>query len=157
MGQKIPAPVWYDGNDAFLGGLLMAVDSEAQVIGPVQKPTGHSVPPFSTTGVQNTLYVKDPVLGGLFLNLTLDQWQAAIRKATVSPAPALMTKTYTIPPSGAGTSTITDTALTNVTFTEIWLNGIALDIGTVTYAGDTLTFPSPFGSGDVVGVVFYNN
>lgn len=157
MALKIPAPVWYDGNDAFLGGLLMTVDSQAQVIGTVPKPTGHSVPPFSTTGVQNTLYVKDPVLGGLFLNYTLDQWQAAIRKASVSAAPNIIAKTYTIAPSDAGTTTITDPALTNVTFVEIWQNGIQLSIGSVIYAGDTLTFPNPFGSGDVIGVVFYNN
>lgn len=75
MSVKISVPVLWDENNNFLNGELFGVDAEAQVIGVVQKPTGKTVPPYTSTDLVDTVYVKDKVLGGLYLQLTLAQWQ----------------------------------------------------------------------------------
>lgn len=151
MGFKISVPVWFDGNDAFLNGELFGVDSASQVIGVVPKPTGPSVPPFTTSFTVNTLYVKDPVYGGLYLAMTLAQWQAAIRVASNTAASTnIISRNFYIT---SPTTTITDPDFIDANILEIWQGGIQLDTTTIDLTGDTLTFPYTLQDG-VVNVLF---
>jgi hypothetical protein len=150
--MKISVPVLWDANNQWLNGELQAVDVEALIIGEVQKPIGPFVPPYQNPSTTTTLFVKDKTFGGLYLSVTLLQWEALIRAASGSPAPLLKTNVYTISTS---TNTITDPAFTGGTIIAAWIGGVSVDV-TGLLTGDTLTFGQDL-NGAKVGVTFYTN
>lgn len=81
MGLKIGVPVLYDGNNQFLNNQIVGVDVLSIVVGIVQKPSGPSVVPGTVSSV-NTLFVTDPVLGGLYLSMTRAEWESQASAAS---------------------------------------------------------------------------
>lgn len=69
----ISVPVLYDGNGNFLNGQTIEVSAESIVVGTAPKPSGPSIPGFPVTLV-DTLQIKDPTIGTLFLSITFAQW-----------------------------------------------------------------------------------
>lgn len=157
MSIKIPIPVLWDSDNNFLNSNIVSVDASSVVIGTVPKPQ-KIYPPQAVPVLVNTLEIKEPNFGGLYLNVPLAVWQAAIRAASGTPAPLVQTRIYTINSTQAGSNTITDAALAGITIIAIWQNGQELNPTTIIYAGSSLTFPaSSLGIGDTVGVIFYYN
>lgn len=156
---KISAPVWFDGNGQFYNGQLFGVDAQAEVIGQVYKPNGHTIPGFAAALTVLCTEVKDPVYGGLFLQLSLDQWEQYIRNATASTAPQLVQFVHTVTADEEGGVTITDSQLDGFTIVQVWRNGVELNPDQVSVTGTTLTFTtSPadvLGEGDEIGITGY--
>jgi len=151
MAIKIPAPVLWDKELNFLNNALVSCDGLSNVVGTVLKPT-RVFPPAATPTLQSCLQITDPTFGTLYLNMTLDAWQAAIRAIGISPGVAPNTLLYSITTTQ---STITDPLLDGATILAIWKNGIMIKYGTdVTLAGDTLTFTSDLQNTDTVGVLY---
>lgn len=155
----ILAPVLFDGNDQFLGGQLLGVRSDAIVVGTVQKSV-NIVPAPTTPGVLpthlvDTLFVKDTVLGGLYLSWTMAQWDAALGQTQTSPNSG---RTYTVTITGTP-STVQSNSLINAVITQVSVNGIIVDERTITFDSSTgtITFSSSLSTTDVVQVNYYLN
>lgn len=159
MTYPVPVSVWFDGNNKFMNGQTINIQSDALAVGIVQKPTGHVIPGFGPQGLQNTLYVKDRILGGLYLNMTLQQFLTAIGKTAQS---ANKEKIYTVTIVGTPSS-ITAADLYNVTLTQVTIGGVAVDNRTLGYSFSdinktgTVTFSTPLTSTSVVQVGYYIN
>lgn len=159
MTYPVPVSVWFDGNNKFMNGQTINIQSDALAIGIVQKPTGPVILGFGPSGLQNTLYVRDRILGGLYLNMTLQQFLTAIGKTAQS---ANKEKIYTVTIVGTPSS-ITAVDLYNVTLTQVTIGGIAVDQRTISYSSDdtnktgTVTFGSSLSSTSVVQVGYYIN
>lgn len=151
MGKLISVPVWVDGSNHFLFGELLAVDSQSIVVGTVPKPAGYNTFPQPDSPMVNTLFVKDPNLGGLYLNVTLAQWQDMIKESSQSPAPTIATNVYTI---AAASNTLTDTALNGATLIVVMWNGVGQNIEGM-LSGDILTFASELQVDDTVQVTYF--
>lgn len=158
MSQQIMVPVWFDGNNQFLGGALLGVGSDAYIVGSVPKPTGHFAPGTTPT-LQDTLFVKDKTLGGLYLNMTRQQFNTAAGLTASSPN---QEKNFTTTISGTPT-TVTSALLYNSTITKVSKNGTGLDIRTLTYSSSdtnktgTITFPGALANNDVIEVIYFIN
>ncbi len=153
MAIKIPAPVLWDANDNFYNNSLVNADGFSTVVGTVSKPN-RVYPPSATPNLQSTLQIKETTFGTLYLNMTLEAWEAALAAAGSGGGSGAAPQTIIYPITG-GTSTITDSALLGATILSIWVNGIMIYYGTdVTLSGDTLTFVTPLDNGSTVGVLF---
>lgn len=151
-------PVWFDGNNQFLNGALIGVGSDANVVGIVKKPNGHFAPGTPITTI-DTLYIRDKILGGLYLNMTLLQYNTLAGLTASSPN---QEKNFTSTISGTPT-TITSALLYNATITKVSKNGTGVDIRTITYSSNvaaltgTITFGSALTNGDVIEVLYFIN
>lgn len=153
----VSVPALYDSADLFLDGTLIGIDSSSTVVGVESKPAGPHIPGYATTYV-DTLRVADPQKGTYFLDLTLAEYEAILRTAGQSTNKEITTK-YTI--GASPVSVITDTGnLYNVTLNAIIIDGVALDISTVTYTpltDSTITFATPIPATSVVQVIYNKN
>ena len=158
VAQQIMVPVWYDGNNQFLNGALIAVNSDASVVGIVQKPTGHFVPGYPKTKM-DTLYIRDTILGGLYLNMTRAQFNTLAGLTASSPN---QEKNLTVTISGTPT-TVTSASLYNATVNKVSKNGTGVDIRTITYSSNpialtgTITFGSALANADVIEILYFTN
>lgn len=83
--RKVNVPVLWDANDNFKNGETYSVSAGSIIVGIVSKPTGYSIPGYPKGDETNTLQIKDPTNGTLFLNLTYEEYIAIIGEAEVSP------------------------------------------------------------------------
>ena len=149
-------PVWYDGNNQFLNGALIGVNSDANVVGVVQKPVGHSVPGYPVA-TKDTLFIKDTILGGLYLNMTAAQFYALAGLTASSPN---QEKNLTVTISGTPSS-VTSALLYNATVNKVSKNGTGVDIRTITYSSNavaltgTITFGSALANADVIEILYF--
>ncbi len=159
MSYPVPVSVWFDGNGKFMNGQTINIQSDALAVNIVQKPTGPVIPGFAPRGLQNTLYVRDKILGGLYLNMTLREFETAVGKTAQSPNKE---KIYTTTISGTPT-TVTAAELYNVTLTQVAIGGVAVDQRTISYSSDdatkmgTVTFNAPLTPTSVVQIGYYIN
>lgn len=85
MSQKISVPAWFDDQDKFLNGALIAVGTDAQVVGVFPKNIPYfngGIGPFTV----QALFVKDKDLGGVYLNMTLSQFLTAVGNTAIAPS-----------------------------------------------------------------------
>lgn len=150
--RKITVPVLWDANNNFLNNALVSVDTSSVVVTIVPKPL-KVYPPNNVPTLQTTIQIKAPEHDTLYVNMPLSAYQAAIRTASGSAEPLIMTKMYSI---ASASTTITDPVLTGATLVAVWQNGVNLNI-TGMLTGDVLTFPSSLEPGDTVGVIYYTN
>lgn len=162
MATNISVPVLWDATGNFLNGALMGVSTEATVIGTVPKPSGIGIPGYAPPASVDTLQVKDPQLGDLYLDITLAEWRVRIQPPQQSPN---VTKplTYTIGVDEAASSAITNTDLYGTTLLQVWVDGVELDIRDMVlepYYSSTegkLGFGFTLVDGQVVSILCYNN
>lgn len=156
MSATISVPVLWDANDQFINSKLLPVHIDAIVISEVLKPAGFNAQNYLASPSVITLFVKDPLLGGLYLAMTNLQWQAAIRASFPdSGGSGSNTQTYSqIYSIVAESATITDSVLSGSTILEITKGGIALSSTRYSFAGSTITFTSNLEDGDVVIVLY---
>lgn len=77
--KKVSVPVIWDSNGNFQGGAFFSVSVNSIVNGIVSKPTAPQIPGFPTTiSYVDTLEVKDPTLGSLYLDMTLEEYNDAV-------------------------------------------------------------------------------
>lgn len=151
MPRYISVPVLWNENGTFQGGSTCNIETTSRYVGAVQKPL-NVYPPNSTPTLTTTLQVESPTHGTLYLNMPYQSYQDAIRAASGSASPLVMTLMTTI--SGS-TTTITDSSLSGAVLVAVWVGGAEIDLRTLTLAGDTLTFPFSLSDSDVVGIIYY--
>lgn len=162
MATRVSAPVLWNANNDFLNESLMGVSVDAYVVGVVPKPSGVGIPGYAPPDSVDTLLVKDKALGDLYLSLTLDEWRLLIQPPQQSPNNS-KPLTYTVGTDTDVSDTITNSDLYNVTIIEVWVDGVQVDIRTLTYTPDngdgtgSLLFPEELARGQVVGIICYNN
>lgn len=156
MSATISVPVLWDANDQFINSKLQPVHIDAIVISEVLKPAGFNAQNYLAPASVTTLFVKDPILGGLYLAMTNLQWQATIRGSfPVNGGSGTSIQTYSkVYSIVAESATIADATLSGSTILEITKGGIALSPTTYSFAGSTITFTSNLEDGDVVIVLY---
>ena len=82
MAPNISVPVLYDQNGQFLGvgGVLRSVSALSVANGIVPKPNGYAVPPLQAPMI-DTLEIKDPNIGTMYILMTVNEFQEATTKA----------------------------------------------------------------------------
>lgn len=161
---KVSVTAYYDNSGAFYpNGKLVVIDTTSMVGGIIARPGTQYVQGYPNTSTYvEYLELKDSDIGAVYVDMTIDEWSAAVSAAQQSPN-VERTVTYTVPADTAAGTTITKAALYNVTINAIIKNGTALDIRTVTYTQSTtnltgtLTFGVALVNTDVVSVVYYKN
>ncbi len=157
MSATISVPVLWDANDQFIDSNLFPVNIAAIVIGEVLKPAGFNAQNYLAQPSVITLFVKDPLLGGLYLAMTNLEWQAAIRNSLPTTGgsggttPQDYSKSYSI---SSETNTITDAVLSGSTILTITKGGIGLNPVTYSLTASTITFTNNLEDGDIVVVLY---
>ncbi len=142
MGALVVVPVLYDQSGQFLGpsGRQMGISALAAANGIVQKPGDYAVPP-NVAPLVDTLEIKDPNLGTLYVLLTVAQFQERVSVAMQG--------------GGGGGTNLYFEAVGDVTFVvpaDTWLMSFAanpevgpetLSVGTVPL-GSNVVVPSPY-------------
>lgn len=71
---KVNVPVLWDAAGNFKNGEVFSISVSSIINGVVAKPAGPTIPGYPIGNPIDTLFVKDPEVGGLYLNLTLQEY-----------------------------------------------------------------------------------
>lgn len=153
----VDVPVLYDNNLQFFeASKLMSIPTDSQVMGTRSLPSGYVIP--GTTGMVDNitlLQVKTLAHDMLYLDMTQAEYNAAVAAASSS-SNAELTKVYTIGITVPSSAVIVDTDLANATINAIAVDGVVLNLDTVTYdSAGQLTFPGVLGDGAIVTVLYW--
>jgi hypothetical protein len=83
---KINVPVLWDASNNFRDGEIYSVSVASLIIGIVSRPPGISIPGYPQRTPVDTLQIKDPIFGTLFLTLTKEQYLELIGATQGSPS-----------------------------------------------------------------------
>lgn len=145
---KVTVQATYDSSLVFYpNGQTFSIDANSVVVGTRDLST---TPPIKGVSGQvpitSFLNVLTQPWGNLYLNMTIDQYNAAVAAATASAGAPGQQITYTVGTDVAAGTSITTTWLYNKVITAIFVDGIAQDIRNFVYssgAGNgTLNFSS---------------
>lgn len=150
---KISVPVLWNQDYSFLNSAIYLVDILSKVVTVVQLPNKVYPPSEKTPVLQPCLQIQEPNFGTLYLNMSLSAYQAAVRAASQSVAPLILSKAYTI---ASPSFTIVDPALTGATLVSISVDKTPMD-PTGILSGDTMTFVTELQPTDLVLITYYIN
>lgn len=145
---KVPVIATYDSSLIFYpGGHPFSIDSDSIVVGTRELPTTPPIKgvaqPVLTT---NFLNVLTKPWGNLYLNMSLDAYNATVAAVIVAAGAPTQEVTYTVGTDVPPGSSITTSWLYNKIIISIIVDGIAQDIRNFTYTSGvgegTLDFSS---------------
>ena len=153
----------YDSSLNFYpSGKQFTIQADSQVLGTKTLPTSQHIPgAVHYVPEAPLLVVKSVDFGDLYLNLTIGQYFALVAATYASAGASELTLTLTVPGDTPASSTITSPLLYNGVLNALFINGISIDIRTVTLVNSgtngVLTLSGPLSNGDYASILYYIN
>lgn len=121
---KVNVPVLWDANGEFTNNEIYSISVQSEIKGTTQKPAGVTIPGYPKGNPVDTLQIKDPEFGVLYLSITLAEYLMLIGDAVGGAALSVINWTGDDQvPAG---NTITSSELSGIVIFSINKGGVTI-------------------------------